>query len=242
MNYFLSFRKKYISLVASILRFLENIFFYPVLSNKLKSLTTKDDLVIFDVGANRGQSIVYYKKLFKHSKLFSFEPSPQDFSHLNSVASKYDSVQVFNLGLGNSTTELTFYLSDLSETSTFILPDSDSNWNKLKSKILWTSTDQMYSPVIAKITTLDEFVSGVGVSVIDILKIDVEGFEYDVLLGASNLLSHQRVNLIQLERHEDDLRPSDRFKISEFLLLKKYHLRYSVRHSFGRYYEDIWTL
>jgi len=40
-----------------------------------KSLITKSDPVIFDVGANKGQSIIRYKKLFQCPIIHSFEPN-----------------------------------------------------------------------------------------------------------------------------------------------------------------------
>ena len=33
-----------------------------------------DKLIIFDVGGNRGQSIIRFKSLFKESKIYTFEP------------------------------------------------------------------------------------------------------------------------------------------------------------------------
>ena len=52
---------------------------------------------------------------------------------------------------------------------------------------------------------------------IDLLKIDVEGAEYSVLLGAKNSLKKGRIKAIQLEIHHDDLRKSDEQEIQTFL-------------------------
>ena len=63
---------------------LVNLFGYKVMKIKstdatdldglTKSLITKSEPVIFDVGANKGQSITRYKKIFQNPIIHSFEP------------------------------------------------------------------------------------------------------------------------------------------------------------------------
>ena len=50
-----------------------------------------------------------------------------------------------------------------------------------------------------ELRTIDKFVDSVGLSHIDILKIDTQGSEYDILLGCSNLLRENRINVIHVE-------------------------------------------
>jgi hypothetical protein len=50
-----------------------------------------------------------------------------------------------------------------------------------------------------QIETLDRFCSANDVSSIDLLKIDVEGHEMPVLLGAEQLLSEDRIGIVRLE-------------------------------------------
>ena len=50
-------------------------------------------------------------------------------------------------------------------------------------------------------TTLDDYCADLGVSCIDFLKIDTEGSEMEVLIGASGLLADRRIRFIQLEYH-----------------------------------------
>ena len=38
--------------------------------------------VVFDIGANKGQSIKLFQKWFPKSKIYSFEPNPKLFSQL----------------------------------------------------------------------------------------------------------------------------------------------------------------
>ena len=48
-------------------------------------------------------------------------------------------------------------------------------------------------------TTLDRFCSERGVKQIDVLKIDTEGFEFEVLKGASSMLAQQAIKFIYFE-------------------------------------------
>jgi FkbM family methyltransferase len=49
------------------------------------------------------------------------------------------------------------------------------------------------------VSTLDVEVEGRGVKFVDFLKVDVEGFDLNVLRGAKGLLAQQRIGLIQFE-------------------------------------------
>jgi hypothetical protein len=48
-------------------------------------------------------------------------------------------------------------------------------------------------------TTIDRFCSDRGINQIDVLKIDAEGFDFDVLKGASSMLAEQAIKFIYFE-------------------------------------------
>jgi FkbM family methyltransferase len=55
-----------------------------------------------------------------------------------------------------------------------------------------------------KVETIDQVVCGLGINQIDLLKVDAEGYEIDILQGASEALAH--VDRVVLEYHSLDLR------------------------------------
>jgi hypothetical protein len=75
-----------------------------------------------------------------------------------------------------------------------------------------------------------------------LLKIDVEGHEFAVLSGAKDTLDKKMIKNIQIERHVDDLRESDEFKIGNFLNQFGFKRVASLRHSIGNFYEDVYTM
>src|SRR5690606_13527302 len=58
-------------------------------------------LIIFDVGANKGQSCIAYSKLYRNSKIYSFEPDPVTFQELDrKIRMNHPNIQSFMLALG----------------------------------------------------------------------------------------------------------------------------------------------
>ena len=76
-------------------------------------------------------------------------------------------------------------------------------------------------------TTLDTFCSALGISNIDVLKIDAEGVDDRVLLGGENLLENNAIDYIIVEFHAD----SDCSKhVVEILTDNNYAVYYIVRN------------
>ena len=75
-------RKLQFKFVQSILEINERLFFQKKIRRLVKSILPENVEVIFDIGANRGQSIFLFKKWFPKAKLYSFEPNPKLFLEL----------------------------------------------------------------------------------------------------------------------------------------------------------------
>ena len=56
----------------------------------------------------------------------------------------------------------------------------------------------------SEIITLDNYCTS-NVASIDFLKIDVQGYESKVLKGATNLLKSSKIDIIELEIHQDEI-------------------------------------
>ena len=74
----------------------------------------------------------------------------------------------------------------------------------------------------------------------DILKIDVEGFELEVLNGARNALVKGEIRIIQLERHSDDMRVDRYPLIHELLSINGYRQIKEIKHPFGDFREILY--
>lgn len=234
-------KKYWVRFVSLTIWAAEYIFFYPKLKRVLQTLPGLDPgSVIFDVGGNRGQSIKFFRKIFSDTKIYSFEPSPRIFRELQKYNSK--DVQTENIGLSSENGFAIFHESILDEASTFDLPDLDSEWHRRKSKVLGMDRLKMYSEIQVPIRKIDSIVDENEVSNIFLLKIDVEGHELKVLIGARECLDKKLITNIQMERHLDDLRINDEAEIESYLSSFGFKKSSSIRHSIGNFYEDIFTL
>jgi FkbM family methyltransferase len=189
------------------------LFFYPKLAEAYKGLNLIDDatlgggLTVFDIGANKGQSVSFFKNIFPNSKIIAFEPSEKTFNSLSSFVknNSYLDVSIFQAGMGEVHGELYFYESVLDETSTFSLPNKNSQYLKDKNRILFQKSENAFRTVTARITTIDRFIEENQISYIDILKIDVEGFEKFALDGAIKTLQSNELNILILEINSSGL-------------------------------------
>ena len=235
-----SITKIRIRLISAILGLLENVFFYPKLRKVISSLLT-DSLnqpsKILDVGGNRGQSVKFFRSIFPNAQIISFEPIP-------ALAEKIRSTGDFNLvvyqtALSDIRGTANFYESKLDETSSLNPPNLESSWHRFRSFVLGVSPKKMFQKIEVQVETLDDlFVNDSNRDFI-LIKIDVEGSELQVLNGARALLKSKSFNVIQLERHQDDLRKDSFPDIQKLLVSYGYSHIKSLKHPFGNFTEEI---
>ena len=136
---------------------------------------------IIDVGANIGYLTTYFSDLTANSgKVLALEPDSRAFCFLKR-----------NLSLNNcvNTTPYLLALSDHVGTSNLYL-SSNRTGNNVLYELSKDRLDepQIRSSVVVETTTLDEIFVSTTFTDQTILKIDVEGFELNVLRGAEQLL------------------------------------------------------
>ena len=124
--------------------------------------------VILDIGSNIGASILFFHEQFPSAKIVGFEPHPETFRILQSNVNKIPSVSVFNYGLGSADGRISvpFDGMDFSAFTT----KTGSQARPLKS----VTTD-------CEIKHAGSALSELGVSSVDLIKIDCEGAEYEIL-------------------------------------------------------------
>ena len=146
-----------------------------------------------DVGANRGQ---YSEFLLRHTdaNVLAFEPLGKAFSSLEQLRERFSSRFVaFNYGIGLKTEMLEIrFSSEDSETASF---SREVNFSPaLKVANAYSRQVMVYS--------LDDYFesqSKFDLDSLDLIKIDTEGFEYEVLSGAQRTIERLRPKFIQIE-------------------------------------------
>ena len=162
--------------------------------------------IIFDVGANKGQSIDRFLQIFKDSEIHSFEPLPKLIDHLNkkynnnkifingfALSDKIEEKIIFTNNIGNYGAMASFY--KLKDISNFKKDYAKKNLNKLNS----IENNKKFESLMISTNTLDKYVESSSISRIDLLKIDTQGFEKEVLKGSINSLEKKIIKNIELE-------------------------------------------
>ncbi len=160
--------------------------------------------IIIDAGANIGQSALSYSYMIKDSKIHSFEPVISTYNQLLQITKKLSHIECYHLALGSEAKEIEIALSEQSLNNSLV----EDVHSKLKS--------------VAKqnivVKTLDQMVAELGIVQIDLLKIDTEGYDLEVLKGASNALGIGIVKSVYCEvGFNDEMDKIDLFHINKYL-------------------------
>ena len=131
----------------------------PNFDESIKLLIKKKKPVIFDVGANIGQSIDRFKRLFPDAKIHSFEPQKKIFNLLKEKYGKDKNVVLNNFALGKKKEIKKLYIGAKSGTSSFSRFKPNTHWIKQRSDDLGIRTkDYLKDIEKVNIEKLDSYV------------------------------------------------------------------------------------
>ena len=219
---------------------IQNIFnFFGYKINKINSIDRTDldkmttllidvkEPIIFDVGGNMGQSIERYKKLFPKCKIHSFDPNKHLHDRLTLKYQNDKSVILNNVAIGEKPGNLDFNINVHTGSSSFKNLIPNTTWMKERSKTLNIDSKNFTAKKInAKVITLDDYCNDESIHQIDILKIDVQGYEDKVLEGAIKLLKMNKIKFIQLELILSEIYQNTLsiYDVEKYLIPNKYTL------------------
>ena len=174
--------------------------------------------MIFDVGANHGQSAQEFARWYPGATIHCFEPVSATYQILRSHVSRLPGVHAHHTGLGETAGQQTIGVAA----------------DPLMSRI---GSNDGQSTELIQIDTVDEFCTRSGIQRVDYLKIDTEGQDLSVLKGAACMLRESRASIVQVEA---GMNTHNRFHVSAddltaFLRAHEYRL-------FGVYEQTLeWT-
>jgi FkbM family methyltransferase len=159
----------------------------------IKRLARFGPKLCVDVGANGGD---YSKTLLEYTsaKVIAFEPLPKAYAKLAKVGEAFPGRLVaVNQGVADKTGVLNLHFGDEdSELASFSSEVGEIEYVGLHNR----------NVMLAKVTSLDDYFATVPRDEsleIDLIKIDTEGYEYEVLLGSRNIIESQKPRFIQIE-------------------------------------------
>ena len=156
---------------------------------------TEKDLIIFDVGANKGQYLNQLESVFDGSAIVhAFEPSKFAYEKLFEAHGRKRHISLVNVGLGRTRQQsVPLYSVKFGDTGSSLVRKEIPNHK---------SPPQAHQESI-ELYNLDEYVKSNNIPQITLLKIDVEGYELEVLKGGSSVLDDGRIKYIQFEFGEN---------------------------------------
>jgi len=149
---------------------------------------------IFDVGANRGQFI----KALMHNisqqdfKYYGFEPIKEAFVMLDKITGKtFSRAKIYNIALGSSSELLNYYISNNEFSSSLLPPTEDAVLSN--SEVGTRKITQVCVEPVSKIIEENKIDNNSNI----LLKLDVQGYELEVLKGFGKHLGKVKVAIIE---------------------------------------------
>lgn len=168
--------------------------------------------VIFDIGANVGDWSKFIIEEYKDMdyQLYMFEPSISAYNKMIQNIQPSKNIKQYKVGFGDKAETIKIYFNNEAQGSAGAFFE-----------------DAQYSEDI-EVETVDNFCKTNSIDSITFLKMDVQGYEYNILLGAKEMLKNGKIECIQFETDEPNVENRIFFKDFWKLLHEDYTLYHSL--------------
>ena len=152
------------------------------------------DSVVVDIGANIGLRAIAFARAARHGRVIAFEPHPVSFERLkaHAEANALAHLTPVRLGIGNARQVVRL----------FEVVGTNPGMNRI---IADPEAGDRFASREIEIDTLEHALGALGVAGVTHIKIDVEGYEMEVLRGSEAVLLRDRPALF-IELDDDNLR------------------------------------
>jgi FkbM family methyltransferase len=151
----------------------------------LKKIAKTNPRLIIDGGANVGDYSIWINKTCKNCKIYSLEPVKTTFDKLSYNLRNFNNIIPVNKGLYSENCTKKINLFSCDEHSSIY------NIQGLSYDIINTAEIELISG--------DNFLKNNGIEKVDFLKLDLEGAEFDAILGFENSIKNGAIKVIQFE-------------------------------------------
>lgn len=213
----------------------------------LKKNKYNDFKILIDIGAHRGESIKLFSKNFIIKKIISFEASPINFEFLKKKIDEnkqeYNNTEIVleNIALGAENKIIEFNQFNESSSSTIKDINKESKYYKRKFRLInFLNNKKTFQKIKIKVSKLKDYIEKNNIKKIDFIKIDTEGYEFEILLGLENKI--KLVDIIMFEHHYDNMiKKGYTFEnINKLLIKNNFNKIYKSRMPFRKTFEYIY--
>ena len=169
-------------------------FHHHKIASYAKNLDCK---ILIDVGSHKGEFLRSFLDINKIHKFYCFEPQIEVFKVLKKEFKNNKKVKLHNFALGESQGKKKIYISNLTSLSTMSKFDDKSFWLKFKNLMVG---DKKRSNLVSMIKQkkIDMIFKKISLKK-SFLKIDVEGYELNVLKGCEKKI--KEIPYVLVESH-----------------------------------------
>jgi FkbM family methyltransferase len=165
---------------------------------------------IVEVGSLDGNDSLFFKEVFPSANVYAIEGLPDNY---NKFLKNKTTIKTYNLVITDHIGETDYYIKNINGIHGIY--DRGIEYGDQKIKL----------PCI----TLDKFCEENNIPKIDVLKIDVEGATYDVLMGMTNILPNVSIMHIETETHEFFKNQKLHNEVENFLINSGFELLYTLK-------------
>ena len=137
--------------------------------------------IVFDVGGYKGDFTYQINKKY-NCNIYVFEPISEFYNIIKVRFEKQKKIKVFNFGLSSYDDETTLFIND--------------NASSVYSKSINTIKEQIY------LKSISDFIKAQNISKIDLLKLNIEGGEYEILESLIELKLINQITNLQIQFHD----------------------------------------
>jgi len=163
---------------------------------------------IIDIGAHKGEFLENMLKIEKVNSFYAFEPQKNIFNELNEKFSKNEKITLFNFAMDKKIANRKLKINKLSTTSSLAEINEKSFYLKVKN-FLTFSKSNFEDEYEIQTNTVDKIFENISLQK-TLLKIDVEGFEMNVIEGSQTKL--EEIPFILLENQFGNHYKNNNFK------------------------------
>ncbi len=172
---------------------------------------------IIDIGAHKGEFLENMLKIEKVKSFYAFEPQKNIFNELKEKFSKNEKITLFNFAMDKEISNKKLRINKLSMTSSLAEINDNSLYLKIKNFLIFSKSN-FENEYEIQTNTVDKIFENINLQKA-LLKIDVEGFEMNVIEGSQMKL--KEIPFILLENQFGNLYKNNNFEDIIKLLAKQ---------------------
>lgn len=178
-------------------RYYDTVFLndYPHIRRACNLLADTKSPVIFDIGGGQGTTLKIFNKELPNARISLFEPIAENYSIIQKQFGQVANLSLYNLAAGDKAEEAIIHVADRITSSSLhqLNPGAHSKDSYLAQALTPSREEKI------QVVRLESYL--VESKKTDLLKLDVQGFELNVLKGCGEALKTVRYILLEVSNH-----------------------------------------